>query len=1136
MSERRIMLPPGAQPGADGQVRLDFAADESMAGFRLARLELLNWGTFDEHVWRLELNGRNSLLTGDIGSGKSTLVDAVTTLLVPAQRVAYNRAAGADARERTLRSYVLGHYKSERSEAGGSGRPVGLRDHNSYSVVLGVFHNAGYQQTVTLAQVFWHRDPSGQPDRFYAIAERELSIANDFAQFGSDLTHLRRRLRGQGVTLFGSFPPYGAHFRRRFGIGTEQALELFHQTVSMKSVGNLTEFVRDHMLEPFEAETRIGALLQHFDDLTRSYAAVLKAKRQLELLAPIAQQCDEHAELTSEADRLRSDREGLKAHFSNLKLGLLEERLATLAQEIARYDARVAALGEQLRGRREAQDELRADIARNGGDRLQALATQIMDRERDLKRRQERNERYRQLVARLELEPAATLDRFVAQQGRLAGLRADAGTRESGLQNELRELEVEFAQGKQGYEQLAAEVENLRARRSNIPLLQVRVRQELCAALGVAEEQLPFAGELIEVRDDAPDWEGAAERLLHGFGLSLLVPEELYARTAAWVDATHLRGKLVYFRVQPEQRASQQPLAAGSLVNKLALKADSPFYDWLEREVRRRFDLACCETQEQFRREVRAITRSGQIKGRERHEKDDRFRLDDRGRYILGWDNAAKIAALEVELARTEGHLSDVGRKIAKAQAQVAELRARLEALTKLEEYGDFAEIDWRSPAREIQQLRDERAQLEAASNLLAELNRRLEATGAEITALEGQLNEQRDARARAEQRRSDALELQARTRELLEVQEAPAMPAATERIEGLRLERLESRRLTVETVDGMERDLRDLLTARIDALGKRLDRLRERIVAQMSDFRAAYPSESEEMDARVEGAGEYRALLARLQADDLPRFEASFKELLNENTINEIVAFQAQLNREQATIRERIELINGSLREIDYNPGRYIRLEAQRAVDAEISDFRQQLRACTDEVVGGARDEQYSERKFLQVKTIIERFRGREGLVEQDRRWTAKVTDVRNWFTFAASERWREDDREHEHYSDSGGKSGGQKEKLAYTVLAASLAYQFGLGWGEARSRSFRFVVIDEAFGRGSDDSARYGLELFRKLNLQLLIVTPLQKIHVIEPYVSNVGFVQNPDGQRSQLRNLTIEEYRSERSRRAE
>ena len=75
---------------------------------------------------------------------------------------------------------------------------------------------------------------------------------------------------------------------------------------------------------------------------------------------------------------------------------------------------------------------------------------------------------------------------------------------------------------------------------------------------------------------------------------------------------------------------------------------------------------------------------------------------------------------------------------------------------------------------------------------------------------------------------------------------------------------------------------------------------------------------------------------------------------------------------------------------------------------------------------------------------------------------------------------------------------------------------------------------MIDEAFGRGSDDSAQYGLTLFQKLNLQLLIVTPLQKIHVIEPYVANVGFVHNEDGQHSLLRNLTIEEYRAEQAAR--
>ena len=133
-------------------LELEFVGDDRLAGFRLQRLEVFNWGTFDGRVWTLRLGGKNSLLTGDIGSGKSTLVDAVTTLLVPSHRVAYNKAAGADSRERSLKSYVLGFYKSERQETLGSSKPVALRDANSYSVILGVFYNAGYNKKITLAQ------------------------------------------------------------------------------------------------------------------------------------------------------------------------------------------------------------------------------------------------------------------------------------------------------------------------------------------------------------------------------------------------------------------------------------------------------------------------------------------------------------------------------------------------------------------------------------------------------------------------------------------------------------------------------------------------------------------------------------------------------------------------------------------------------------------------------------------------------------------------------------------------------------------------------------------------------------------------------------------------------------------------
>lgn len=1111
---------------------LDFVADDELSGFRLHHLEVFNWGTFDGRVWVLNPDGKNALLTGDIGSGKSTLVDAVTTLLVPAHRIAYNKAAGADNKERTLRSYVLGHYKSERNEVSGTAKPVALRDHNNYSVILGVFHNAGYDQTVTLAQVFWMKEAQGQPARFFVCSERALSIAADFAHFGTDITALRKKLRGLGAEVFDSFPPYGAWFRRRFGIENEQALELFHQTVSMKSVGNLTDFVRSHMLEPFDVAPRVTALISHFDDLNRAHEAVVKAKRQVEQLSPLVADCERHSSLVSQVDELRNCREALRTYFASLKLGLLEKRIASHAEELERQNAQIKHLEELHDEQQIIEGELKRSIAENGGDRIERLSVDIRSKNTERERRQEKSQRYEKLVHAVSEKPAQSEEEFLALRSRFSEIGLGLKAHEAYLQNALTERGVTMRQGRQEHDVLSAEIKSLKSRRSNIPAEQVGMRSALCEALALPEEAMPFAGELIQVRDDERDWEGAAERSLRNFGLALLVPDEHYAAVADWVDRTHLRGRLVYFRIRQSARSELPNLHRDSLARKLSIKPDSPFYDWLERELAHRFDVACCATQEQFRRETRAITKAGQIKaGGERHEKDDRHRLDDRGRYVLGWTNAEKIAAIEAKARKLEASIAELGSFIGKIQSEQNGIKDRIEALSKLDEYIDFRELDWQSLALEVANLQEEKQKLESASDVLKQLSSRLKDATAALGKTASELEVYKDKRSKVEQKISDAEALRGQTQSLLVESIMVIHAVFFERLDAVRSEALGEHQFTVESCDNRERDMREWLQAKIDAEDGKLKRLRDKIIQAMAAYKEQFKLETAEVDANIEASFEYRNMLEKLQADDLPRFEARFKELLNENTIREVANFQSQLARERETIKERIARINESLTQIDYNTGRYIVLEAQMTPDADIRDFQTELRTCTEGALTGSDDTQYSEAKFMQVKHIIERFRGREGQSEQDRRWATKVTDVRNWFVFAASERWREDDKEHEHYSDSGGKSGGQKEKLAYTILAASLAYQFGLEWGAVRSRTFRFVVIDEAFGRGSDESAQYGLRLFAQLNLQLLIVTPLQKIHIIEPFVSSVGFVHNEDGRASKLRNLTIDEYRAEK-----
>jgi|SRR5690606_17538558 len=114
---------------------------EAPAGFRLHAVEICNWGTFhgDQH-YEMELNGRSACLTGLNGSGKSTVIDAILTLLVPYEFRHYNVAAtGSGAkRERSLRTYIMGAYGKEESPESSRGQTRFLRKPGTVSILLAV--------------------------------------------------------------------------------------------------------------------------------------------------------------------------------------------------------------------------------------------------------------------------------------------------------------------------------------------------------------------------------------------------------------------------------------------------------------------------------------------------------------------------------------------------------------------------------------------------------------------------------------------------------------------------------------------------------------------------------------------------------------------------------------------------------------------------------------------------------------------------------------------------------------------------------------------------------------------------------------------------------------------------------------
>ena len=62
------------------------------------------------------------------------------------------------------------------------------------------------------------------------------------------------------------------------------------------------------------------------------------------------------------------------------------------------------------------------------------------------------------------------------------------------------------------------------------------------------------------------------------------------------------------------------------------------------------------------------------------------------------------------------------------------------------------------------------------------------------------------------------------------------------------------------------------------------------------------------------------------------------------------------------------------------YNPGHFSKLEKEPTTNQDVAQFRSDLRNLTNDSLAVDGD-QYSEERFLDVKRIIERFRGRDGL-----------------------------------------------------------------------------------------------------------------------------------------------------------
>lgn len=1107
------------------QILLPFEPIENspnaLAGFRLQRFESLNWGTFDRRPWTVDLQGGIALLTGANGSGKSTLIDGLLTLLVPNKRRNYNQASSTSGKkERDEKSYVQGAYSRTRSEEKHGSKAKFLREKGSLSVLLAYFNDRASQQEVTLAQVLWMED--GSVRKFFVVADAELSIAAHFKC--TRTSDLKKQLKAMGAETFDEFIKYSQQFRKRLGLQSEKALDLFNQTVSIKEIGGLNEFVRNHMLEKTDVQTKIRELQESYENLTIAHAKIQKAGQQLEALKPLTEEAEKFQNLQSKVTEIKRLTAILPSYFASKKMKLLTKELQIIKQLLTQAQHHRTENESLLANLRQQEKDLDFAIKQDSvGQRIHELKREIEQCQKEVNNKKKQTDRYDSCSKLLNLPQYSDRNTFYSSRTKGEGLKQEIDADLQTLEARRDKQKLQYSDLQKQQTQLDDELKSLRKRRSQIPKSNLDIRDRLTRTLNLNDTDLPFIGELLQVRKDAQEWEGAIERLLRSFGLGILVPEAYYPAVNDYVNRTHLGGKLVYYRVisiapNPTQRA----LNPQQVPSKLEIKDDNQtFYHWLKDRLVRHFNYVCCDTEWQFQRETLAIMRTGLTKqGGERHEKDDRSKISDRSKYILGWDNASKIQALETELEQIDRDINEINKQIQLLEKQRAQRLHQNSRLQDFMNFADFAEIDWRSKDLECLALQKQLQQLQASSDRLKQLENQLQKAQQEIIQAARKQEESIREIQRLEDRQSNAIKEQNQC-------EMKVQLVATSEIEDFQKRmtaQLRQYSLTLETIDRDETNLRDFLQDEFRQKERQQDSSQNSLNAKMANFKKDFPEGVLELGTSLEYLDEYLKLKIQIEHDDLPRYEKEFKRLMDEKISIAIAMFKSSLDKQEEDIQQAIDELNESLQQINYTDSTYIKLCCDKTRNQEIQSFRNDLKVCLPDV--GRQSAEDNEELFQKIRTLlIEKFKSEE-------RWTNLVSDVRNWLDFSASERYRYDNSEKEHHTDSSGKSGGQKVKLAYTILASAIAYQFGLHQDNAKHKSFRFVVIDEAFSKSDDSNARYAMELFKNLNLQLLVVTPKDKINVIEPYISSLHFVTNtPEGDCSSIASMSIEEFRQNR-----
>lgn len=1063
--------------------------------WRATRLELLDWGTFSG-IHAIHLSREGHLIAGPSGSGKSTILDAFSALLIPKRFIDFNAAAREQekrGKDRNFASYVRGAWKVSQDDATGETAIQFLRQGSTWSALALRFEN-GQGHVVTLAQLLWiagNGSADSDVKRLFLIFRKPIDLS-DFSGFDLNVRKFKSAFSGEYCES--EFGPYQERYTKLLGIESEEALKLLHKTQSAKNLGDLNVFLRDFMLDKPDTFDACDDLVREFSELKAAHEEVVDARRQIEILEPARLALSEARKAAEAQERISQALNGLDIWTERRREELLVERVEALELNAAGLMTRSEDAARTVENEEARLDDLKRQVWDGGGKRLEELEAQLRSvevrRETAIRKRTEAEAACRVLGRSLPADPE-NFGRLIQE----CNLEVDAFKSGDGnhgsLSLERDELAARRRSLLQELNEVRGEIKSLESRRSNIPREYIELRQSICSMVGENESAFPFVGELMQVKDQEYSWAGAAERTLRGFALSLLVDEKRYPRFERAVNEQHWGMRVVYYRVAEPNR--EQVLEPGSLVSKLDLK-DGQWKRWLHAELSRRFNYRCAETGSEFQLAERAITKAGQIKhDRQRHEKDDRYRVDDRTRWVLGFDNYTKLALYREQREGLEREETEVGKGLERLVRELQDIAVRAVNCGKIVGLR-WEEVDAQPLIHQAAALQKEIHAAKLGGSALQKI----------IAARDAQQKATDLAKAKAIQAANDA----AVAKSELESTRA-VFRSCAEKFSGIGLTPLQREDLdalireigspTLESLDGKRSQAQTKLSERQHEFLKARMKQESAAVAAFKEFDSQW--HNGDQVPSLEYADDFMGKLDRLITDGLPRFEDRFFKLLKDQSYKRIAALFNKMETGRRDIERRMIVVNESLSKSPFGVGTWLRIATRDRVSEDVRTFKSDLRELMSNAL--LEDKTEAEQRFERVRDLVARLSAQ---TDADERWKRQVLDIRLHVEFDAQE-YDDSGKVIEVYQSGSGKSGGQRQKLATACLAAALRYQLGgRSYGEPR---FAMIVMDEAFDKADNEFTRQVMTIFKTCGFQMIMATPMKAVMSLEPFIGGACYL---------------------------